>query len=310
MKRFVFATDAPEHPLYGIVIDIPDKYATIEEASDAGCAWLGYLHGVGPRDTGNGSTVELKEYTDMATFNNGFNQVPDKRNMITARVQSPTGLYKGTEIPFLLAKIKSYKPKRKPALMGHSGGAFGTINNIVAGKLDPAELSSICLISSGGAGSKQNPNPPIGSGFAAKLQAAGCKLYLVHNENDTIARVEQSQFLFDQGKSAGLPVIFVKFKNVWTSSDGSTTSHAATSMVFPSWEWRMYTTDQVSRTSSKFAEVFNANGAALPCYDMYQRFIDDLPELPVPAPIPTPDKLITTIQVWQRADGSSYTVQI
>lgn len=308
MKTFYFPTDAPDKPAFGSMFDIPDEFDSLQQAFDAGVPHFVFYHGVGAEDTGNGTLVELKQYHNMAMFGNGFNQSVDTQKNIICRVQSPTGLYKSTEQQFILAKMKSYKPKRKPAMMGFSGGAFGTINNIVADKVDAAEYSGVWLLSAGGAGSKSNPNPPIGAAFAAKLKAAGIKLYLIHNENDTIARVEQSQFLFDSAKAAGLPVIFVRYKKVWVSSDGSTTSHGSVGYVFPSWQWRMYTTDPAS-TGKNFAEVTNANGNVLPCYNFYARFKDDLPALSV-EPAPVPDKLIVTVQVWERADGSKYSIFI
>lgn len=309
MKTFYFPTDAPEHPAFGTMFDIPDEFETIEQAVNAGTPAFIFYHGVGAEDTGNGSLVELKQYHNMAMFSNGFNQSVDTQKNIIARVQSPTGLYKLQEQQFMLQKFKSYNPKRKPAMMGFSGGAFGTINNVTADKVNPGEYSGIWLLSAGGAGSKANPNPPIGGTFAAKLKAAGVKLYLIHNENDTIARVEQSQFLFDSAKAAGLPVVFVKYKNAWTSSDGSKTSHGSVGYVFPSWQWRMYSTDPAASASKNFAEVTNANGNVLPCYNFYARFKDDLPALPV-EPAPIPDKLLATMQVWERADGSKYSVFI
>lgn len=309
MKTVYFPTDAPEKPPFGSMFDFPDEFDSLQQAFDSGIPHFIFWHGVGVEDTGNGTLNELKQYHNMAMFNNGFNQSVDSQKNIICRMQSPTGLYRLNEMPWFIAKCKSYKPKRKPAMMGFSGGAFGTINNVTADKVDAAEYSGVWLLSAGGAGSKSNPNPPIGGTFAAKLKAAGVKLYLIHNENDTIARVEQSQFLFDSAKSVGLPVIFVRYKKVWQSSDGSTTSHGSVGYVFPSWQWRMYSTDPNGVPGKNFAEVTNANGNGLPCYNFYARFKDDLPALPV-EPIPIPDKLIATMQVWERADGSKYTIFI
>lgn len=328
MKVEFFPIDVPAPaPPHGTVFCYPQRFATLADAFAAGCPVYGYLHGKGPLDQGIGTLRELKELQGMAMFKNGVFRDPmdplkpgavDLEDLIWAAVQTNTG-YDAGEIEFLLKKLDGYKPKFEPLLQGFSWGGWGILGNIGAGRVDPDKLSEIWLLSPGA-------NADRIAKFIAAMKGKKTPVVIVHNENDKIAPVANSIAIFNGLKAQGNRVAFVKYKNVWTSSDGTQTSHASVAFVFPSRWWRMWTTDPAARASKVFAEIF-VNDFPL-TYNFYQMLKRDLDFIeppivvtdPDPVPVPTDPVdigdlgIITTssgikLKPVMRADGIDLIIQ-
>jgi hypothetical protein len=316
MKVDFFPTDRAPFPKHGTFFAYPGKYNSLAEAFAAGCPVLGYLHGKGVMDQGTGTDKELHELFNMGMFKNGFwevNKQPgavDVENMIICMVQTNTG-YEAGEIEFLLEKIAGYKPTTEPTLQGFSWGGWGILGNVGSGKVDPRALSSIWLLAPGISDARI-------TAFLAKMKGVDTPVYIVYNVNDTLVKYEPGRLmdkLYNGLKAQGNRVAYVKFKNVWTSSDGSKTSHGVVAWVFPSRWWRMFNTDKAAINSANYAEIFS-NDTIL-TYNFYEMMRKNLDEVVLPGePIPDPDApgeegvKVGTWEVWQRPDGKLYTKEI
>jgi len=310
MNHVFFPTDAPPRPAHGTLFAWPQQYATLEAAFAAGCDVLAYLHGKGDQDQGRGTLKELKELFNMGMFKNGFWSVQpagkpvqpgavDVENIIICMVQTDTG-YSAGEIEFLLDKIDSYKPAGEVTLMGFSWGGWGILGNVGNGKVDPRKRGSIWLLAPGNDSVRR-------AAFLAAMKGVDTPVYIVWNQNDTLVKTGVNE-LYQALKAQGNRVAFVRFRNVWTSSDGSKTSHGVTGWVFPSRWWRMYNKDKVAINAVNYAEVFTND--ALLTYNFYEMMKRNL-EVGEPEPEPLPaDQVVHTLEIGakveiiKRADGS------
>lgn len=299
---------------FGTFYAFPDGFADAAAAVAAGCPVYMHLHGIGKPCQGDGSLPDLQALFNWGGWN-GFWKIVfgagkpdapgavDNQKIVIAMVQTNSG-YAKKEIQFLLAKVKSeLKPKKKPTLGGNSWGGFGIINNIDDGSLDPREFSSIWMESPGG-------NGGIGKNFGARIKDSGCRVYLVHNVKDQTALVKQSQMLFDQMVAIGHPCAFIEFQNAWVNK-----SHASWANVFPSFAWHMFISIPPAQdkpdvhAASNYAEISEVNGVDV-TYNFYEMMKRDLRDAGAvttpPAPKPT---LIFSGQIWDKGDGTFYTIE-
>jgi hypothetical protein len=246
----------------------------------------------------------------MAMFKNGvFNDPMDPAkpgaieldDVIHAMVQTDTG-YDAGEIPFLLSKIDGYNPKSETTLEGLSWGGWGILGNIGSGKVDPRKLSAIWLLAPGNNATRR-------AAFVAAMKGVDTPVYIVWNQNDKTVPTGVNE-LYNALVAQGNSVAFVRYRNVWTSSDGSQTSHAPQAFVFPSRWWSMFTTDPAARSSKVYADVLTNNATILKnFYAMLKRDLDFIePPIvvdPTPDPVDLGEIVSTTGARFKASQGVS-----
>lgn len=296
LKVDYFPTDAPEKPPHGTVFSYSSKFGSLADAFNAGCPVYAFLHGLG-YERGTGKLAQLKVLHGMAMFKNGvFNDPTDPAkpgaieldDIIHAMVQTDTG-YDAGEIPFLLSKIDGYNPKAETTLQGLSWGGWGILGNVGSGKVNPRNLSAIWLLAPGN-------NAERRAAFVAAMKGVTTPVYIVWNQNDTTVKTGVNE-LYNALKAQGNRVALIRYRNVWTSSDGSKTSHAPQAFVFPSRWWSMFTTDPASSASKVYADVLTNDAVLLKnFYAMLKRDLDFIEPPIVVDPRPDPVTELGEIQ--------------
>lgn len=276
----------------GLVVSFPDAFAaTVNAITDlyklASLPCYAFTHGKGI-EAGNGSLPDLQRMVNRAIFQQAYKVIDaspyptapaSEYGFVFVQVQTNNGYTTG-EIQFMEKFIMdNIKPKYLPIAHGYSWGSYGWHDQVRQGKINPANYSSMHLVSGG-----QNVNWV--ADFAAKMKGVNTPVYYYHNENDTIAPVSQSRLFYDALKAQGNKVGKVIFKNVWTSSDGTQTSHGTLTFLWQSNEWTVYSTELATSGSTKYTvEVDNVNKY------FFKGILETLKLAPVAAPDPKDQKI-------------------